>query len=85
MAEANGDIWDVPPVPHSEFPAISRDVWREAEALVNGYPGKCRDACRLARRAWGPGWLDAQTGRLANELGAPVGNALRVVLMRKRA
>jgi hypothetical protein len=43
MAEANGDIWDVPPVPHSEFPAISRDVWREAEALVNGYPGKCRD------------------------------------------
>lgn len=80
-----GDIWDVPQVLPHEFDSIPADVWREAESLLGGYDWKCRDACHLERRPWGPGWLDAITGLTAIELGAPVGNALRVVLLRRRA
>lgn len=77
-----GDIWDVEQYPQSSFHTVAPDVWRAAESLLAGYQGKCKDACQLARRSWGSGWLDPITGAYANELGAPVGQAVRVVLLR---
>lgn len=83
--ERSGDIWDVEQYPQSSFHTLSVDVWAEAESLLGDYQGKCKDACQLARRTWGPGWLDSITGAYANELGAPVGQAVRVVLLRCRS
>ncbi len=80
---AAGDIWNVPPYSHEEFSGIAPDVFREAEGLLGGWPGKCRSACSLARVPFRPGWLGVTTGMLANELGAPVGQALRVVALRR--
>lgn len=80
-----GDIWDVPQYPQSDFPSVAVDVWREAESLLGGYPFKSRDACQLAKVPFQPGWLNAETGRLANELGVPVGQAVNAVLLGRRS
>lgn len=79
-----GDIWDVPQYPQNLFDTVPVEVWREAEPLLAGYSGKCTDACQLSSRPYEPGWLNASTGSYANELGAPVGQAVNVVLIRQR-
>ncbi len=78
-----GEIWNVPAYSHEEFSGLAPDVFRDAEDLLREWPGTCRDACALARVPFRPGWLGVKTGMLANELGAPVGQALRVVTLRR--
>jgi hypothetical protein len=83
--KSTGDIWDVPPLMHDEFAGIAVDIARDAERELGPWRGKCEDGCRLAGQAFVPGWIaNTRAAIAANELGAPVGQALRVAQLRKR-
>jgi hypothetical protein len=80
-----GDVWNVPPFPVGRYPEVTAAEWLAVEPLVQrGYHFKCRSACEMARVPFGPGWANPVTAKLADELGAPVQQAVTVVRMRKR-
>jgi hypothetical protein len=78
-----GDIWNVPLFPQSRFAELSADIWHATKPLLSGYWFKCFTALESTGRTREQ-WLDAESGRMANELGAPVGQAITVVLLRRR-
>ena len=80
-----GDIWAVEPISQREFSRLPFSAFRLAEPLLADWPGKARDACSLNQQEYRPvGWLNPATAITANELGAPVGQALRVAMLRQR-
>lgn len=81
MSTHHGEVWAVPYMPRDEWDRQPGSVWLEVEtALREGWSGKLDDAYRLT----GFTLFTPSVARMADELGAPVGQMFTVVALRHR-
>lgn len=90
MSVRQGDIWHVPYMPREQWASQPFEVWSAVEDTIfeAGYGGKLKDAYRLVNgqdRDDPSDWLTMPTAIAAADLGAPVGQAFTVAVLRTRS
>lgn len=86
----SGDIWAVPYMPRERWKDLPRYVWDAAERITvdAGYGGKIKQARQLCGSdSIDPpirGRFSLGAAELADDLGAPIGQAFTVAAMRDR-